>query len=345
MFGSHLSIAGSMLNALDEAVNLGLDTVQVFTKNQQQWKAKPLDAGMVRDWRARIVELGWAPRTVSHASYLINLASPDDELWRKSIDLMSDEIERCETLGIPFLVHHPGAFTTSSREAGLSRIARAYAELFERSAGYRTVLCLENTVGGGSNLGREFAELAELRRMILDTVGDPARVGYCFDTCHAHAGGYDLSAAESAAAVFAEWDRACGLENIRVLHLNDSKTPLNSRRDRHEHIGMGSIGLRGFAAVLSVPWFAERPKILETPKGLDETGTEWDRVNLARLKGCRVRNACGDPEPPRRPGRSSGPAKSPKPANKTGDARSAKSVGARSKKPPTVRARRSRGAR
>jgi deoxyribonuclease-4 len=293
MFGSHLSIAGSLVNALDEAESLKMDTVQVFTKNQQQWKAKPLDEAVVRDWRARAAELGWdkdaagrpAGRIVSHASYLINLASPDDELWKKSTDLMTDEIERCERLGIPLLVHHPGAFTTSTPEAGLARIAAAYRTIFARTRGYRTVSCLENTVGGGSVLGRDFGDLARLRSLILEATGDSgARVGFCFDTCHAHAGGYDLSTPASAAAAFAEWDRTCGLGHIRVLHLNDSKFPLGSRRDRHEHIGDGSIGLKGFKAVLSVPDFRDRPKILETPKDETEGQTPHDTINLRRLK-------------------------------------------------------------
>ena len=150
MFGSHLSIAGSLINALHEAERLRLDTVQIFTKNQQQWKAKPLDPAEIHRWREEIARLGWQGRTVAHASYLINLASPDDGLWRKSTDLMREEIERCEALEIPFLVHHPGAFTTSTREAGIDRIARAYAELSASTRGYKTVSCLENTVGGGS---------------------------------------------------------------------------------------------------------------------------------------------------------------------------------------------------
>lgn len=293
MFGSHLSIAGSLVNALDEAESLKMDTVQIFTKNQQQWKAKPLDEAIVRDWRARIAELGWdrngagkpGGRTVSHASYLINLGSPDDELWKKSIELMTDEIERCERLGVPYLVHHPGAFTTSTREAGLRRIAGAYREVFARTRGYQTVSCLENTVGGGSNLGREFSELAELRAAILEATGDNGeRVGFCFDTCHAHAGGYDLSKPDTARVAIAEWDRTCGLEHIRVLHLNDSKAPMGSRRDRHEHIGQGTIGIRGFAAVLAVPQFRDRPKILETPKGDSPGGTPLDTLNLRRLR-------------------------------------------------------------
>lgn len=293
MFGSHLSIAGSLVNALDEAEKLKMDTVQIFTKNQQQWKAKPLDEAVVRDWRARVAAMGWdkdaaggpGGRTVSHASYLINLGSPDDELWKKSIDLMTDEIERCERLGVPFLVHHPGAFTTSTREAGLARIAAAYREVFGRTRGYQTVSCLENTVGGGSNLGREFSELGQLRAMILDSTGDSgSRVGFCFDTCHAHAGGYDLSKPDAAAEAFAEWDRACGLDHVRVLHLNDSKGAMGSRLDRHEHIGQGTIGLAGFGAVLSVPQFRDRPKILETPKGDSEGGTPLDTLNLRRLR-------------------------------------------------------------
>lgn len=297
VFGSHLSIAGSLLNAVNEAVGLSMDTVQIFTKNQQQWKAKPLDPAVVRDWRARTAELGWQERTVSHASYLINLGSPDDELRRKSIELMTDEIQRCEELGIPFLVHHPGAFTTSTREEGLSRIAKAYSQLLKRSAGYRTVLCLENTVGGGSVLGREFAELAALRGLIIEQTGAPERVGFCFDTCHAHAGGYDLSSAPAVRNSLAEWDRTCGLKHIRVLHMNDSKTPLGSRRDRHEHIGAGSIGLDGFRAVLAEPAFADRPKIMETPKGEKSKGLAWDSVNLAALRGMVE---TGEPSPPRK---------------------------------------------
>lgn len=295
MFGSHLSIAGSLLNALDEAVSLKLDTVQIFTKNQQQWKARPLDPGIVRDWRARTAELGWQDRTVSHASYLINLASPNDDLWRKSIDLMLDEIERCEALGVPLLVHHAGAFTTSSREAGLTRIASAYGELFKQTRGFRTVSCLENTVGSGSNLGREFDELALLRSLIIEATGEPERIAFCFDTCHAHAGGYDLSSAELAGAALRAWDAACGLASIRVLHVNDSKAAAGSRRDLHEHIGLGTIGLKGFGAIVTHPAFRDRPKILETPKGESSAGVPHDVLNLRKL---RKLSAPADPAGP-----------------------------------------------
>lgn len=293
MFGSHLSIAGSMLNALEEARKLKLDTVQVFTKNQQQWRVKPLDDALVRDWKAELARLGWENRTVSHASYLINLASPDDELWRKSIDLMTVEIERCETLSIPFLVHHPGAYTTSDADKGLSRIAKAYKTLFKRTEGFSVVCCLEDTVGSGSNLGRTFEELADLRARILDHGCESRRVGYCFDTCHAHAGGYEMSERRAAEGVLDEFDRVCGLSNLRVVHMNDSMKEAGSRRDRHAHIGEGTIGrstrisaLResGFAAVVNRPDLRSVPKIMETPKGATEAGTAYDTLNLRRLK-------------------------------------------------------------
>jgi deoxyribonuclease IV len=296
MFGSHLSIAGSMVNALEEAEKLTLDTVQVFTKNQQQWKAKPLDPGVVRDWRARLEHLGWQDRTVSHASYLINLGSPDDALWRKSIDLMTDEIERCQTLGIPFLVHHPGAYTTSTREEGLGRIALAYRELFARTNGSTVVSCLENTVGGGSNIGREFEELARLRDLILNETSAPKRLGICFDTCHAHAGGYDLSTIPAATAAMESFEKIVGLKWIRVLHLNDSKAKLGSRLDRHQHIGQGTIGEAGFKVAVNTPAFKDVPKIMETPKGDADDGTPLDTLNLRRLWSYQKRKPIEQPQ-------------------------------------------------
>ncbi|TVQ61096.1 MAG: deoxyribonuclease IV [Phycisphaerales bacterium] len=293
MFGSHLSIAGGMVNALLEAEALGLETVQVFTKNQQQWKAPPLKPADQEAWLGKLRELGWEDRTVSHASYLINLASPNDELWAKSIDLMVVELERCEALSIPFLVHHPGAFTSSDAEAGLGRIAAAYKELFKRTKGFRVVSCLEDTVGSGSNLGRTFEELADLRGRIIEATGEAGRVGFCLDTCHMHAGGYDLSTKAGGDAALADFDRLCGVSNVRVMHLNDSVAGAGSRKDRHAHIGEGTIGQgtahatlagTGFASVCQHPAFREIPKIMETPKGQTEAGTAFDTLNLRRLR-------------------------------------------------------------
>lgn len=292
MFGSHLSIAGSMHNALLEAESLGLDTVQVFTKNQQQWKVKPLGDRAIADWVIHRDRLGFHDRIVSHASYLINLASPDSALWKKSIDMMIVEIERCEALGIRYLVHHPGAYTTSTADKGLSRIARAYQRILSRTEGFRTICCLENTVGSGSNLGRTFDELADLRHRILDASPLPERVGFCLDTCHAHAGGYDMSTRPAGEFALELFDRHCGLENLRVMHLNDSLGELGSRRDRHAHIGEGTIAkgtskkdlsASGFAAVVNHPALREVPKILETPKETTRAGTPMDTINLRRL--------------------------------------------------------------
>lgn len=322
MFGSHLSIAGSMLNALDDAKRLGFDTVQVFTKNQQQWKAKPLDPGLVKDWHARAAELGFdrgGPKDArgqhrggitSHASYLINLAAPADALWRQSIDLMTDEIERCEQLGIPFLVHHPGAFTTSSLDEGLRRIADAYAELFSRTKGYATVSCLEGTVGAGSQIGGPFEELARLRSLIIEKTGQPERVGFCLDTCHVHAAGYDLSSAASAKAALSRFDELCGLSHVRVWHINDSKGAAGSHLDRHDHIGHGTIGGpaasltrdrlldSGFGTVVNHPAFAHVPKHLETPKEDAPNGRAWDSINVARLRSLRPGEESLWPVPP-----------------------------------------------
>lgn len=284
LLGSHLSIAGNMCNALREAEGLGLQTVQVFTKNQQQWKTRPLEQGVIDEWKREQSRLGWTGRTVSHASYLINLASPNDELWEKSVALMQEEIERCETLGIGYLVHHPGAFTTSTLTEGLDRIAKAYKELFRCTKGYRTVSCLENTAGGGSTIGRTFEELADLRGRIIEATGEAERIGFCIDTCHAHAGGYDLSTESSCRVGLGAMVELLGAEHVRVLHMNDSKGKAGSRLDRHEHIGMGTIGECGFAAVLRMKELRGKPMILETPKGVDEAGVVWDTVNMRRLR-------------------------------------------------------------
>ncbi|MCC6227645.1 MAG: deoxyribonuclease IV [Phycisphaerales bacterium] len=288
MFGSHLSIAGSMLTALDEAQRLCFDTVQVFTKNQQQWAAKPLDPAMVSDWNARVASLGWGDRMVSHASYLINLATHQDELWRKSIDLMTDEIERCEALGIRYLVHHPGSFVGHTLDTGLARIADAYRELFGRTRGYQTVSCLEDTAGGGSTIGGPFEDLARLRSMIIDKTGEPPRIGYCLDSCHMHAFGHDLSTRDAAEKALDHFHATCGIENLRVVHLNDSKGAVGSRLDRHAHIGEGTIGApdlaaSGFAAIVNHPAIIKIPKILETPKEDRADGVPWDIINRARL--------------------------------------------------------------
>jgi deoxyribonuclease-4 len=318
MFGSHLSIAGSMVNALLRAEALRFDTVQVFTKNQRQWKVNPLDPGMVRDWLAHLKRLKWQGRVVSHASYLINLAAPSDALWQQSIDLMTVEIERCAALEIPFIVHHPGAYTSTTPEAGIARIGAAYKELFRRTRGMSVISCLEGTTGSGTNLGGPFEHLAALRQLITEQTGEANRIGFCLDTCHLHAAGHDLSTVVAARATLERFDRICGMEHLHVFHINDSKGALGSKLDRHMHIGEGEVGGKalqptletlsasGFAAVINHPRVAKIPKILETPKeddcppGAPEPGAPkaLDSINLERLRAILTIGGKPGPFPP-----------------------------------------------
>jgi deoxyribonuclease IV len=288
LLGSHLSVAGGMHLAITEALSLKLDCLQVFTKNQQQWKAPPLATEAVTAWRTAVAAAGWnsltSPRLVSHASYLINLASPNQELWDKSLDLMTEEVTRCDALGIPLLVSHPGSSTGTPKPEGITRIAQAYRELFKRTAGCRIISCLEATVGAGSMIGGTFEELATLRQQILDLTGQPDRVGFCIDTCHIHAAGYALDSAASTAAIITQMDAAFGLANIRCLHLNDSLAPAASRKDRHAHITLGTISRDAWAVILRHPLLGTLPAILETPKGDAPSGTPFDAINTELLR-------------------------------------------------------------
>jgi deoxyribonuclease-4 len=278
MFGSHLSITGGMHNALLEAERLGFSTVQVFTKNQQQWKCKPLDAQTCACWKTERHRLKFK-RTVSHASYLINLASPDDLLWEKSIGLFVEELSRCDTLKIPYLVIHPGAHMGAGEAAGLKRIAAALDRAQETAPADGVLVCLEATAGQGSSLGCKLEHLAE----IISLVDEPKHIAVCLDTAHLFAAGYDFRGAK-----YAEFrkqvSRTIGLSRVKVLHLNDSKKELGSRVDRHEHIGLGAIGVSGFDSLVNDDAFAKVPKILETPKGKHADGREWDAVNLEILR-------------------------------------------------------------
>ncbi len=241
MLGSHLSIAQGLAAAAREAEFLGLDTLQIFTKNQQQWVVKPLEEAVVGEWRAEIKRLGWLDRTVSHASYLANMASVNDELFAKSVDLMTVELERCEQLSIAYLVQHPGSFVGWTLEQGLARIADGCVEILRRTKGHRTLLCIEGTAGAGSHVGGDFAHLASLRDRITQRTSEPARLGFCLDTCHLHVAGYDMSSRASAQRTLDDFDHLCGLQHLKVWHLNDSKGTLASHLDRHEHIGLGTI--------------------------------------------------------------------------------------------------------
>jgi deoxyribonuclease-4 len=279
MFGSHLSIAGGMHNAVVEAQRLGFDTVQVFTKNQQQWKVKPLEEPAIAEWKKHAAAAKYK-QTVSHDSYLINLASPDDTLWRKSIDLFAEELRRCEALGIPFLVTHPGAHVGSGEEAGLARVVKAFDELFSTVDAPNVTTCLEITAGQGTCLGCKLEHLAD----IIDKVKQPKKLGVCVDTAHLFAAGYDFRG-KKYDAFRKDVDKIVGVKRVKVLHLNDSKKELGSRVDRHEHIGHGTIGLDGFRSFVRDEAFAKLPKILETAKEKHPDGRDWDAVNLETLRG------------------------------------------------------------
>src|SRR3954447_23025346 len=240
MYGSHLSIAGGMCNALLKAEEYGMETVQVFTKNQQQWQCSPLTADCIADWKAHAKRLKFK-RTVSHDSYLINLAAINPEFWRKSVELFVEELRRCELLGIPYLVTHPGAHMGEGEEKGLVKVAAALDVIHAQLPGAKVITCLEITAGQGSCLGCKLEHLAE----IIERVKEPKRLGVCLDTAHLFAAGYDFRGRKYA-KFRKELDQRIGLKRVKVLHLNDSKKELGSRVDRHAHIGHGTIGREGF---------------------------------------------------------------------------------------------------
>jgi deoxyribonuclease-4 len=279
MFGSHLSIAGGLHNAILAAEKLGFDTVQVFTKNQQQWKCRPLEPPAIQRWRAECRRVGFK-RTVSHDSYLINLASPDPAVWRRSIALFVEELRRCATLRIPYLVTHPGAHMGSGEETGLKRVADALDLVHQQVPADGVVTCLEITAGQGTSLGYRLEHLAR----IIELVRQPRRLAVCLDTAHLFAAGYDFRGRKYGRFI-RQVEAVVGLGRVKVLHLNDSKKDLGSRMDRHEHIGRGRIGLDGFRPFVRDKTWAAVPRILETPKAKAPDGRDWDEVNLEVLRG------------------------------------------------------------
>jgi deoxyribonuclease-4 len=284
LLGSHMSIAKGYDQAAREAAALGFNTVQVFTKSSNQWAARAFRPGEAEAFRAAVAEAGLA-RPVAHDSYLINLGSPEETLWRRSIDALAVELERAEALGIGDLVVHPGAHVGSGEEAGLARIAAGLDEVHRLTRGLSARIALETTAGQGSTLGHRFEHLGWL----LAHVAESARLGVCVDTCHIFAAGYSLENEQQYNDTMDELDRAVGLGRVRVWHLNDSVRERGSRVDRHAGLGRGRIGLAAFGLVLNDPRFSGCPMILETPKG-DEDGQPLDAINLSILKGLRAGN-------------------------------------------------------
>ena len=279
LFSAHKSIAGGYHNALLAAQALGSETVQLFTKPPNKWASKPITREEAMLFR-RTLKAAKLRFPIAHDCYLINLASPDPILYRRSLEAFIDEVNRAGQLGLRYLVTHPGAHMGDGEEAGLDRVAGALDEVHRRCAGYKVKILLETTAGMGTSLGHRFEHLAH----ILGKVAEPKRLGVCLDTCHVFAAGYCLAPEREYRATIRDFDRRIGLKWLRAFHLNDSLKPLGSRVDRHAHIGQGCLGREPFRLVVNDPRFRTRPMVLETPKQSEEN-EDLDRVNLAVLRG------------------------------------------------------------
>jgi deoxyribonuclease-4 len=276
LLGAHQSIAGGVERALARGQEVGCDTVQIFVKNPNRWASEPLAEENVAAFKEAVAETGIWP-VFAHALYLINMATPDDALWHKSLDALTDDLERCEQLGLPGLVIHPGSHRGAGEEAGITRIVAALDEVHQRLPGYRVQVWLETTAGQGDHLGYSFEQL----RAMIDGVKQPDRLGVCFDTAHAFAAGYELRTREGYEGTWHQFGEMLGLDRLKAIHLNDSKKDLGSRVDRHEHIGQGLLGLEPFRFLVNDLRFRGVPMTLETDKGPD---LAEDRENLEVLR-------------------------------------------------------------
>lgn len=277
LLGAHMSVAGGLSLAFERARSIGINTMQIFTKNQNRWEQKPTPPEEIGRWFQAQAETGIGP-VVSHAAYLLNLGTPDDALWERSVNALIDELTRAEQLGILGVVLHPGAHMESGEEAGIARIVAGLDRAHAATPGYKTLTLLETTAGQGTVLGYTFDQL----KMMAAGVREPERIGFCLDTCHIFVAGYDIRTPEAYAATMAEFDRLLGLDRLKCIHFNDAKKPLGSRVDRHDHIGTGELGLAAFGFFLNDPRLARVPMILETPKSED---MHEDVENLRVLRG------------------------------------------------------------
>ena len=261
LLGAHMSVAGGLPRAVDRAVAHRCDALQIFAKNANQWRGREVPVQEIREFRAKVKACGIWP-VVSHASYLINLATTDAALRQQSLDAMGDELDRAEALGLLGVVLHPGCFTAGNEADGLELIAEGLLDLLRERRRGRTMVLLEHTAGQGTSLGSTFEQLAS----IIGKMNDHRRVGVCLDTCHLLASGYDICSLEGYASTFKQFERLIGFERLKVFHLNDSKKPLGSRIDRHQHIGQGCLGLEPFRRIVNDRRFRALPMLLETPK-------------------------------------------------------------------------------
>ncbi len=274
-----MSIAGGLHNAFYSGQEVGCDCLQVFVKNQRQWSARPLLREDVRQWNHARRATKLDP-VMAHAAYLINLASSDRLIRRRSVEAFIDELNRCDQLGIRHLIVHPGSHVDAGETAGLTRVVRAIDEIHDRTADLNVRILVETTAGQGTSLGWCFEHLAE----IIGTARQPERIGVCLDTCHVHAAGYDMVSDQGYRDTIRQLGALVGLKRVMCIHVNDSKGGRGSRVDRHEHIGKGTLGRAAFANVVHDPRFMRVPKIIETPKGFDTRGRNLDKQNLACLR-------------------------------------------------------------
>jgi deoxyribonuclease IV len=276
LLGAHVSIEGGVHNSIGRGVHLGCTAIQIFTKNATRWKSRSLPEDVIREFRVQRDEADMF--VVAHDSYLINLGSPDDGLWKRSISAFVQEMERAEQLGIPYVVMHPGAHKGAGEKAGIGRIITAINTVLKATDGFKVCILVENTAGQGTVVGYRFEHVAE----IINGVKQPERMGACIDTCHAFAAGYDMRTEETYQTTMKELDDVIGYDRVKVIHLNDCKKGLGQRVDRHEHIGKGRLGLEPFRFIMNDPHFSHVPKLIETPKrrGL----TDMDPVNLDLLR-------------------------------------------------------------
>ncbi|GFO54753.1 putative endonuclease 4 [Geomonas sp. Red276] len=274
LLGAHVSIAGGIFNAPERGAASGCNVIQVFTQNSNQWKGKAISAEDALLFKQKLTLHG-IKEVISHDIYLVNLAAAPGDVQDKSIVAFKEEMERCASLGIDKIVMHPGSHNGDGEDVGIRRICENFDLLFSMVPQYTGKILLENTAGQGSNLGYRFEHLAA----IMNGCAHQVRFGVCFDTCHAFASGYPIKEREGYERTFEEFDRIVGIPKLQAFHFNDSKKGLNSKVDRHEHIGEGTLGLDTFRFILNDPRFLEIPKIIETPKDED-----MDVVNLKRLR-------------------------------------------------------------
>ncbi|MCX5754369.1 MAG: deoxyribonuclease IV [Candidatus Krumholzibacteria bacterium] len=277
--GAHMSIAGGMHRALERGRSIGCNAVQLFVQNTSRWRTRKLDPGEIALFRK---ETGmFAPNFIlAHSSYLVNLASNDGRILARSIECFLDEMNRASSLGIPYLVVHPGSHRGAGEAAGLKRIASSLDEILSATGVPGPEILLETTAGQGDSLGTTFDQLA----CIIGAVRAGGSLGVCFDTCHVFAAGYDLRTKRAYEETIRAFDLALGIERLKAFHVNDSRKELGSRVDRHAHIGEGALGLKAFSFLMNDERFFDRPMVLETPKGTDDSN---DTRNLAVLRGLR----------------------------------------------------------